>query len=338
RYPPERLDYVLFKALPPPLCAPQAVEPTWELSDCWVHRAYIPEQDADDNLLANSHSSPTATPGSPSTTVLSAGSPPQPRRMRRSGGDGPRGTASASSSPLRGSSGGDHPSLSGLSSPVRLRDGNLVDGVSVGLGAGVGGRRLRSSPIPRVKRINLSDHHGVAAEFIARDPETEDDDIMDEDMQEDMPREGMMNRLGSWHSQSTFGGNFPQGPLLARALAEIDRGIEEASKRRRSHLRKAKALAVLWVALVSGGAVTKSDTLIGYIARWAVGVLGGFVCAAVSALFLAYWFSAKEEMQGLKEVFQSATNYERHLPMEEAFPDGGFDTSQFRSYMEQNFR
>lgn len=34
----------------------------------------------------------------------------------------------------------------------------------------------------------------------------------------------------------------------------------------------------------------------------------------------------------------SATNYERHLPMEEAFPDTGFDTSQFHSYMEQNFR
>lgn len=39
RDPPERLDYVLYKAVPPPVCAPQAVEPTWELSDCWVHRA-----------------------------------------------------------------------------------------------------------------------------------------------------------------------------------------------------------------------------------------------------------------------------------------------------------
>lgn len=39
RDPPARLDYVLFKALPPPLCAPQAVEPTWALSDCWVHRS-----------------------------------------------------------------------------------------------------------------------------------------------------------------------------------------------------------------------------------------------------------------------------------------------------------
>ncbi|CAN0394690.1 unnamed protein product, partial [Laminaria digitata] len=39
RDPPARLDYVLFKAVPPPLCAPQAIEPTWELRDCWVHKA-----------------------------------------------------------------------------------------------------------------------------------------------------------------------------------------------------------------------------------------------------------------------------------------------------------
>lgn len=34
----------------------------------------------------------------------------------------------------------------------------------------------------------------------------------------------------------------------------------------------------------------------------------------------------------------SATSYERHLPMEEAFPDAGFDTSQFHRYMEHHFR
>ncbi|CBN75863.1 similar to neutral Sphingomyelinase, putative [Ectocarpus siliculosus] len=215
RDPPARLDYVLFKALPPPLCAPQAVEPTWELSKCWVHRA-------------------------------------------------------------------------------------------------------------------------VAAEFTARDPEGGDDDdhsSLDDDI-DGMPPP----RRGLRHSQSIPGGTFPQGPLLARALTEIDRGIEEASNRRTCHLRTAKALATLWLALLAGGAVAKSDGLMGYIARGAAGVFGGVLCTAASALFLLYWFSAKQEVQGLKEVFQTATNYERHLPMEEAFPDGGFDTSQLYSYMEQHFR
>lgn len=42
-----------------------------------------------------------------------------------------------------------------------------------------------------------------------------------------------------------------------------------------------------------------------YIARVSSTVLGGVLCAAVSTLFLACWFSSKEEMQGLKEVFQT---------------------------------
>lgn len=42
-----------------------------------------------------------------------------------------------------------------------------------------------------------------------------------------------------------------------------------------------------------------------FIARGAAGAFGGLLCAAASALFLAYWFSAKEEVQGLKEVFQT---------------------------------
>lgn len=42
-----------------------------------------------------------------------------------------------------------------------------------------------------------------------------------------------------------------------------------------------------------------------FVARGAAGTVGGLLCAAVSALFLAYWFSAKEEVQGLKEVFQT---------------------------------
>ncbi|CAN0509258.1 unnamed protein product, partial [Ectocarpus sp. 12 AP-2014] len=176
----------------------------------------------------------------------------------------------------------------------------------------------------------------VGAEFTARDPEGDDDDdhsSLDDDT-DGMPPP----RRGLRHSQSVPGGTFPQGPLLARALTEIDRGIEEASNRRTSHLRTAKALATLWLALLAGGAMAKSDGSIGYIARAAAGVFGGVLCTAASALFLLYWFSAKEEVQGLKEVFQTATNYERHLPMEEAFPDGGFDASQLYSYMEQNFR
>lgn len=57
--------------------------------------------------------------------------------------------------------------------------------------------------------------------------------------------------------------NASQGPLLARALTEIDRGIEAAAGRRSAHLRAAKALAVLWVALVAGGAVASADGPIG---------------------------------------------------------------------------
>lgn len=42
-----------------------------------------------------------------------------------------------------------------------------------------------------------------------------------------------------------------------------------------------------------------------FITRGAAGTFGGLLCAAATALFLAYWFSAKEEVQGLKEVFQT---------------------------------
>eukprot|EP00904_Undaria_pinnatifida_P010572 jgi/Undpi1/6645/HiC_scaffold_20.g09124.m1 len=212
RDPPIRLDYVLFKAVPPPLCAPQAIEPTWELRDCWVHTA-------------------------------------------------------------------------------------------------------------------------VAAEFIARDLEGNGSFDNVEELNGDMPP---LLRLPL--AQASIGGSCPQGPLLARALTEIDRGIEMATARRIHHLRSAKAVIIVWVALVAGSAVATSDGALGIVARAAAGTLGGFLCAAASVLFLAYWFSAKEEMQGLKEVFQTATNYERHLPMEEAFPDGGFDTSQFNTYMEHHFR
>ena len=58
-----------------------------------------------------------------------------------------------------------------------------------------------------------------------------------------------------------------QGPLFARALAEIDRGIEAAAGRRSAHLRAAKALAVLWVALVTGGAVASADGPMGWVNR-----------------------------------------------------------------------
>lgn len=40
----------------------------------------------------------------------------------------------------------------------------------------------------------------------------------------------------------------------------------------------------------------------------------------------------------LRTDLPRVTNYERHLPMEEAFPDTGFDTSQINNYMEQHFR
>eukprot|EP00752_Nemacystus_decipiens_P003943 g3611.t1 len=361
RDPPARLDYVLFKALPPPLCAPQAVEPTWALNDCWVHRAYIPEEDADDAVLAQIRSPPPPAVGAaaaqggssrtrssttargPTAGVSSlAGSPQQ--RQALPNGDGPGAAGSSLSPPLRVAS------PSSLSSPVRARGGSLVDGVGVvgaggggggGGGDGVGGRDGARSPSRGgvARRVNVSDHHGVAAEFTARDPEAEDDDDDDIDQLVDgLDGGGQPPRLSSRHSHSVVGGTFPQGPLLARALTEIDRGIEAASARRISHFRSAKALVVLWMALLAGGALAKSDGPLGFIARGAAGSVGGLLCAAASALFLAYWFSAKEEVQGLKEVFQTAMNYERHLPMEEAFPDTGFDTSQFHSYMEQNFR
>eukprot|EP00903_Cladosiphon_okamuranus_P006562 g6410.t1 len=337
---PARLDYVLFKALPPPLCAPQAVEPTWELNDCWVHRSYIPEEDTDDALLSQvrppqpppapggsrSNRSPTAAASPAATAGLQlAGSAQQ--RQARPNGDGPGAARSPSpSSPTLGVS-----SPSSLSSPVRARGGSLVDGVGfVGAragGDGGGGRDVLRSPSRggAARRINVSDHHGVAAEFTARDPEAEDDDEDDMDQLGDGTDDGRRApRLTSRHSHSIVGGTFPQGPLLARALTEIDRGIEASSTRRVSHLRSAKALAVLWISLLAGGALAKSDGPMGFIARGATGTFGGLLCAAASALFLAYWFSAKEEVQGLKEVFQTATNYERHLPMEEAFPDTGF--------------
>lgn len=50
-----------------------------------------------------------------------------------------------------------------------------------------------------------------------------------------------------------------QGPLLARALTEIDRGIEAATARREHHIYTAKALAALWVALLAGAAFASSD-------------------------------------------------------------------------------
>ncbi|CAM9736402.1 unnamed protein product [Ectocarpus sp. 8 AP-2014] len=338
RDPPARLDYVLFKALPPPLCAPQAVEPTWELSKCWVHRAHIPEDDTDASLLAQVADTRTESRNNNNNNNASTGAPQQRGRT-----GGPAAAAAAAlSSPLMGSSSSSSSSRdsqprgggrAAAASPVRSEDGNFVDGVGPGLGGG-GGRGGAGAGAKR--RINLSDHHGVAAEFTARDPEGGDDDdhsSLDDDI-DGMPPP----RRGLRHSQSIPGGTFPQGPLLARALTEIDRGIEEASNRRTSHLRAAKALATFWLALLAGGAVAKSDGSMGYIARGAAGVFGGALCTAASALFLLYWFSAKEEVQGLKEVFQTATNYERHLPMEEAFPDGGFDASQLYSYMEQNFR
>ncbi|CAM9802568.1 unnamed protein product [Ectocarpus sp. 12 AP-2014] len=333
RDPPARLDYVLFKALPPPLCAPQAVEPTWELSNCWVHQAHIPQDDTDASLLAQVADTRMESRNNNNTSTGA------PQQRGRTGGPA---AAGALSSPLMGSGSSSSSSRdsqprgggrAAAASPVRSEDGNFVDGVGAGLGGG-GGRGGDGDGAKR--RINLSDHHGVAAEFTARDPEGDEDDdhsSLDDDT-DGMPPP----RRGLRHSQSIPGGTFPQGPLLARALTEIDRGIEEASNRRTSHLRTAKALATLWLALLAGGAVAKSDGSMGYIARGAAGVFGGVLCTAASALFLLYWFSAKEEVQGLKEVFQTATNYERHLPMEEAFPDGGFDTSQLYSYMEQNFR
>lgn len=43
-----------------------------------------------------------------------------------------------------------------------------------------------------------------------------------------------------------------QGPLLTRALTEINRGIEEAVTRRKSHLKYSKVLSVLSMMLVAG--------------------------------------------------------------------------------------
>ncbi|CAM9762294.1 unnamed protein product [Pylaiella littoralis] len=329
RDPPARLDYVFFKASPPPLCSPQAVEPTWELRDCWVHRAHIPAHDTDEGLLSqlpNLGTSKTTT-FRPAATWTSTGAPSAASPL----GGGPRiGTAAAAAAAASSSS--------SLSPPMSTsRNGLGGVGLSSPLRLGSGDGRGLASPGRVMRPINLSDHHGVAAEFAARDPEADDDDG-GEVLLDGNGDVGAPPRLDRSGSQSIVRGTFPQGPLLARALTEIDRGVEAASARRNYHLRAAKALAVVWIALLAGGAVAKADGLMGYVARGAAGAFGGFLCASASALFLVYWFSAKEEVQGLKEVFQTATNYERHLPMEEAFPDGGFDTSQFYSYMEQNFR
>lgn len=42
-----------------------------------------------------------------------------------------------------------------------------------------------------------------------------------------------------------------------------------------------------------------------YLTRATVSIWGALLSAAISTLFLAYWFSAKEELQGLKEVYQT---------------------------------
>lgn len=42
-----------------------------------------------------------------------------------------------------------------------------------------------------------------------------------------------------------------------------------------------------------------------YLTRATVFMWGGLLSGAMSTLFLAYWFSAKEELQGLKEVYQT---------------------------------
>lgn len=76
----------------------------------------------------------------------------------------------------------------------------------------------------------------------------------------------------TWHARLTsFFDNFPfsfdsfseKGPLLAKALAEIGRGVEAARRRRERHLYSAKALAVVWVALVAVGVATSSSHPIG---------------------------------------------------------------------------
>lgn len=41
-----------------------------------------------------------------------------------------------------------------------------------------------------------------------------------------------------------------------------------------------------------------------YILRAAAALLGVILGASASTLFFLYWFSAKEEIQGLREVFQ----------------------------------
>ncbi|CAM9175811.1 unnamed protein product [Ascophyllum nodosum] len=321
RHASERLDYVLYKAMP-----------TWELSNCWVHKAYVEDGDTE-RILSEAAAPPRSASSSLSPSVSTSLSPPVPRsrRARTPIPSSPTEARGATSPPpLRPNDAlGSLPPGTERGHPQPRDSGSASSSSRL---EGVGGTGDRSWEGTRRRKMNISDHHGVAAEFTALDPES-DDVLEDCDEAEDVSPALSVRRSGA-----LVGGNFPQGPLLARALTEIDRGIEEATARRLSHLFFFKALMILWLIIVAGGVAAGWQTPLWCVARGAAAMVGGILCACASGLFLAYWFSAKEEVQGLKEVFQSATNYERHLPMEEAFPDAGFDTSQFYRYMEQHFR